>query len=98
MIVLYIITKNFKNRHLVFLMSTEDCCRARLQNFLLTARSDSGDDTYTYEDKSESPKAKYIVVPSPKLSYPVKRVRVDEGAPDNVILTLCEVFIFGGKY
>ena len=37
------------------------------------------------------------MVPSPRISFPVEKVKFVTGSNDK-ILTLCEVFIFGGEY
>ncbi|KAK3789687.1 hypothetical protein RRG08_000537, partial [Elysia crispata] len=49
--------------------------------------------TYRGSDKV---KTTYSVVPSPRISFPVTQVKITEGFNPKRILTLCEVFIFGG--
>ncbi|KAK3801332.1 hypothetical protein RRG08_049098 [Elysia crispata] len=75
-----------------------DCgkgCNDRLVGFTLTAQSDPSTATpHSYTDPGEPVQDSYTVVPSPRISFPVKRVKFVTGSSDK-ILTLCEVFIFG---
>ena len=44
-------------------------------------------------------RASYTVVPNYKIDFPVRKVLIDVNPlGNNVILTLCEVFVFGGEY
>ncbi|KAK3739089.1 hypothetical protein RRG08_064534 [Elysia crispata] len=75
-----------------------DCgrgCNDRLVGFTLTAQSDSSTAThYSYTDPGGPAQDNYTVVPSPRISFPVEKVKFVTGSSDK-ILTLCEVFIFG---
>lgn len=74
----------------------EDCCMERLVDFRLTASPlSSSDSTYNYIDPQNIGQSIYFVVPSPKVDYPIKNVRITEGNPSSNILSLCEVFVFG---
>ncbi|RUS92205.1 hypothetical protein EGW08_000058 [Elysia chlorotica] len=77
-----------------------DCnqaCKDRLKSFTLTVRPESSTDTpYSYTDPGGPTQDIYTVVPSPRISFPVKQVRFETGHDTNV-LSLCEVFVFGGK-
>ena len=76
---------------------TTGCCEKRLMKFKLTARSEFSTDTpYIHKDTKKSAQNMYSVVPSPRISFPVSEVRIDEGFDDGY-LTLCEVKVFGGK-
>ncbi|KAK3741215.1 hypothetical protein RRG08_000544 [Elysia crispata] len=72
-----------------------DCCQERLKNFSLTVYPVT--DSYrpiTFRGPDEV-KSTYSVVPSPRISFPVREVKITEGFNPKKILTLCEVFIFG---
>ncbi|GFR77664.1 fucolectin-related protein [Elysia marginata] len=75
----------------------ENCCRIRLKNFKLTAEPENRSDIpFTYTDSESSAKVVYSVVPSPKISFKVTEIRVDVSSSEtHIILTLCEVFVFG---
>ncbi|GFS07347.1 fucolectin-related protein [Elysia marginata] len=64
-----------------------------LQGFSLVARSRSND-FFTYQDEEEKPESDYIIVPSRKISFPVRTVKIVTRR--NASLTLCELQIFGG--
>ncbi|KAK3761900.1 hypothetical protein RRG08_000539 [Elysia crispata] len=71
------------------------CCQERLKNFSLTVYPVN--DSYkpiTYRG-SDKVKTTYSVVPSPRISFPVRQVKITEGFNNEKFLTLCEVFIFG---
>ncbi|GFN78783.1 multiple epidermal growth factor-like domains protein 6 [Plakobranchus ocellatus] len=73
-----------------------DCCEARLVNFTLQAFPSSGSDpTYTYTDPGGPAQDIYSVVPSPRIGFAVKTVKIDTSKNNLGILTLCEVLIFG---
>ena len=81
-------------------LSTVDCaqgCLDRLVNFTLTAQSVPSTATpYSYTDPGGPGQDSYTVVPSPRISFPVSLVRFVT-AHSTKILTLCEVFVFGGE-
>ena len=84
-------------------VSTEDCCRVRLGKFRLTVHpeSPSSASAYTYTEPDTSGQATYTVVPQPSaISFPVSQVRFDARSDDvgDDILTLCEVFVYGGEF
>ena len=44
-------------------------------------------------------RASYTVVPNYKIDFPVRKVLINVNPlGNNLILTLCEVFVFGGEY
>ena len=59
----------------------------------------SSDTPWTYIDPGSPPDATYTVVPPPaKINFPVGQIGFDLGPSSREeILTLCEVFVFGGK-
>ena len=81
-------------------ITTVDCgqgCLERLIGFTLTAQSDPSTATpYSYTDPGGPGQDSYTVVPSPRISFPVSLVRFDTAHSTN-ILTLCEVFVYGGE-
>ncbi|RUS92206.1 hypothetical protein EGW08_000059 [Elysia chlorotica] len=80
-----------------FLIYNRDewCCRDRLRRFTLTAQPESSTNTpYKYTDPGGTAQAIYTVVPSPRISFPVKQVSFVSASSDK-IMTLCEVFAFG---
>ena len=71
----------------------------RLEHFSLTAVSISSSDlAYSFTDPGEDGQAIYTVVPSPRINFPVSQVRFDKDSGGDKILTLCEVFIYGGRW
>ncbi|GFR77137.1 fucolectin-related protein [Elysia marginata] len=79
----------------VVVTDADECCNVRLVNFKLTALSGASTDTIFTYDEPGTTQALYTVVPSPRISFPVSQVRFDLVSP-NVILTLCEVLVYGG--
>ncbi|KAK3731142.1 hypothetical protein RRG08_055853 [Elysia crispata] len=74
-----------------------DCCKWRLNNFSLTVFPPNGSyPSRSFRDPGRN-QITYTIVPSPRISFPVKHVNITEGFNKERILTLCEVFIFGGK-
>ncbi|GFN79032.1 hypothetical protein PoB_000553800 [Plakobranchus ocellatus] len=75
-----------------------DCCEARLVNFTLQAFPSSGaNPNYTYTDPGGPAQDIYSVVPSPRIGFAMKAVKIDTSKNNLGILTLCEVLIFGVK-
>ncbi|KAK3735982.1 hypothetical protein RRG08_064940 [Elysia crispata] len=66
--------------------------------FRLTAQSDSNSATssYSYTEPALYDEDDYVVIPSPRISFPVKSVKIVSGHSSNT-LSLCEVFIFGAQ-
>ncbi|RUS73293.1 hypothetical protein EGW08_018942, partial [Elysia chlorotica] len=76
-----------------------DCCQERLEKFKLTVKPGSSTDTpYIYTEPGDR-KLTYEVVPYPPIRFPVRELRFDvDNQGTNVILTLCEVFVFGESH
>ncbi|GFR93610.1 hypothetical protein ElyMa_006229800 [Elysia marginata] len=66
-----------------------------LQGFSLVASSRSNH-TFTYRDEEEKPESDYIIVPSPKINFPVRTVKIVTRPLAS--LRLCELQIFGGRF
>ena len=90
--------KHNEINHFILYVSTVDCqfCQNRLAGFLLTAQSDTGT-LFRYTDPGGPGQDSYTVIPHPRISFPVSLVRFMT-AHNTKILTLCEVFVFGGEY
>ena len=75
----------------------------RLAKFRLTVQpeSSSSSTAYTYTEPDTEGQATYTVVPPPSvINFPVSQVRFDarsDGVGED-ILTLCEVFVYGGEF
>ncbi|KAK3757391.1 hypothetical protein RRG08_050093 [Elysia crispata] len=72
-----------------------DCCQGRLKNFSLTVYPVNDSFKPIAYRGSDRNKTTYSVVPSPRISFPVNQVKIDEGLNPEKMLTLCEVFAFG---
>ena len=69
-----------------------------MKKFTLTAESETSSDLpYNYTDPGEDGQATYTVVPSPRINFRVSQVRFDKESGGNPIMTLCEVYVYGGK-
>ena len=54
--------------------------------------------SFVYTDPGFT-RASYTVVPNYKIDFAVRKVVINVNPlGDNLILTLCEVFVFGGEY
>ena len=81
-----------------YLYSMADCCQDPLRRFTLMAVS--WPDQYTYTDPGGSAQDVYTVVPAPRINFAVKSIQISARAENHStgVLTLCEVFVFGGEY
>ena len=91
-----------KNEKRMFI-PVDDCCKFRLAKFRLTVQpeSPSSATAYTYTEPDTAGQATYTLVPPPSdINFPVSQVRFDarDDSVGDDILTLCEVFVFGGEF
>ena len=93
-----IIIMNKLIHHSFIIRYLTGCCEDRLIGFSLTATLSSGSQTYQHTDPGGPAQDLYTLIPSPRISLPVKKVRIDRGANKTTALTLCEVKVFGGEF